>query len=147
MDIQKLNTELRYKATRSSGNGGQNVNKVSTKVELLFDVPASKHLESDEKQTILRKLKHLINQKGVLRIVCQETRSQHENKLIATQKFKAAIDSAFFEHKVRKAVKVPKSVIAKRKENKRKQSAKKINRRKVNLSKISLFFISLSEIF
>ncbi len=142
MDIQKLNAELRYKATRSSGNGGQNVNKVSTKVELLFDVTASKHLDNDEKQTILKRLNYLINQKGVLRIVCQETRSQYKNKLIATQKFKADIDSAFFEHKERKAVKVPKSVIAKRKEQKRRQSVKKQNRKKVNLSKISLFFIS-----
>ena len=144
MDIQKLNTELRYKATRSSGNGGQNVNKVSTKVELLFDVPASNYLDSEEKQTILRKLKHLINQKGVLRIVCQETRSQLKNKLIATQKFNEAIASAFFEQKERKAVKVPKSVIAKRKEQKRRQSAKKQSRKKVILPKNDLFFISQS---
>ncbi len=140
MNYQELNKELQFKATRSSGNGGQNVNKVSTRIELLFDVDASRILTFEEKKIMLSNLGRFINQNGVLRIVCQETRSQHKNKLIAIQKFQNVVELAFLKPKERKEIKVPKSVIAKRKEQKRMQSEKKQQRKKVDLSKINLFF-------
>jgi ribosome-associated protein len=80
-------TELIFKAVRSGGKGGQNVNKVSTKVELLFDVANSPCLSESEKQRITFKLKSKIDKTGILRIVSQSERSQLLNKKSAVKKF------------------------------------------------------------
>jgi ribosome-associated protein len=72
--------ELTFKATTSGGKGGQHVNKVSSRIELYFDVNASVHLSEEEKSILLRKLQGRINDEGVLRITSSEGRSQHDNK-------------------------------------------------------------------
>ncbi|HEY4798645.1 MAG TPA: alternative ribosome rescue aminoacyl-tRNA hydrolase ArfB [Bacteroidia bacterium] len=96
-----LDPEIFFKTSRSSGKGGQNVNKVSTKVELNFDVTGSKLLTDGQKQIILEKLSGKINSEGILKIVVQETRSQLENKQIALEKFRGMISSAFQKKKKR----------------------------------------------
>ena len=101
MDSKLLHTELVFKATRSGGKGGQNVNKVSTKVELYFDIPKSMILSDDEKITLLSKLINKIDKKGVLKVSSQTERSQYLNKVITIDKFDQLITSAFKKPKKR----------------------------------------------
>ncbi len=101
MDSKLLHTELVFKATRSGGKGGQNVNKVSTKVELYFDIPKSMILSDDEKITLLSKLINKIDKKGVLKVSSQTERSQYLNKVITIDKFDQLITFAFKKPKKR----------------------------------------------
>ena len=107
MNIQDRNffDEFVFKASRSGGKGGQHVNKVSTKVELLFDVNNSLVLSNDEKKIILKKLKNKIDKKGLLRIVSQSERSQIMNKKRAAKRFYEIIEKALKKKKVRKKTK------------------------------------------
>ena len=107
MNIQdrKFSEEFVFKASRSGGKGGQHVNKVSTKVELLFDVKNSLVLTNDEKKIILRKLKNKIDKKGLLRIVSQSERSQFMNKKRAVHRFYEIIEKVLKKKKVRKKTK------------------------------------------
>ena len=114
--------EIYYRASRSSGKGGQNVNKVSTKVELNFDVTNSKLLTPEQKQKIEEKLFNRINSEGVLKITVQETRSQFQNKEIALKKFKDLITLALHKPKKRIRTKVSKGAKEKRLQNKKKRS-------------------------
>lgn len=93
--------EIIYRATRSSGKGGQNVNKVSTKVELSFDVMHSKILTEDQKQKIFQKLFQHLNKEGILKVTAETSRSQLENKSIALEKFLKLIRACFREQKKR----------------------------------------------
>ncbi|MDD5362750.1 MAG: alternative ribosome rescue aminoacyl-tRNA hydrolase ArfB [Ignavibacteria bacterium] len=93
--------EAQFKAVRSGGKGGQNVNKVSTKVELYFNIPESEFLSDEQKTTILSKLKNNIDGEGVLRLSSQTERSQIMNKNIAKEKFIALIVSALKKPKKR----------------------------------------------
>jgi ribosome-associated protein len=79
--------ELRFKASRSSGPGGQNVNKLNTRMTLLFDVRNSPSLSQEQKESIQRRLATRINHEGVLRVVCQRHRTQAANRRGATQRF------------------------------------------------------------
>ncbi len=79
--------ELRFRFSRSSGAGGQNVNKRDTKVELLFDVAGSPSLGPRQRERILRKLASRIDADGVLRLVVSEERTQGRNREIATERF------------------------------------------------------------
>jgi len=83
MILSDLHKEVKYRTSRSGGAGGQNVNKVSTKVELLFDVMKSGILTDRKKTIINEKLKNRISQEGILALQCDETRSQLKNKEIA----------------------------------------------------------------
>src|SRR5438128_4228229 len=80
-------TELTFTASRSGGPGGQNVNKVSSKVTLAFDVAASTALSEEQKRKIIEKLATRINKEGVLQIVSQRTRSQELNRTDAVTRF------------------------------------------------------------
>src|SRR5580704_9063890 len=82
-DLQK---EVIYKTSRSGGKGGQNVNKVSTKVELLFDISQSLLFTDDEKQLLQTKLQSRFNKDGYVQVVCEEERSQFLNKEKAIEK-------------------------------------------------------------
>ena len=130
MDKQLILTEPEYKAVRSSGAGGQNVNKVSSKVVLSFNLQASNALNEDEKFLVEQKLDKRINSQGSLIQQCDEDRSQLRNKEIVTKRFLHLIESALQTEKPRVPTKIPKAVIKKRIENKRRQSEKKQSRRR-----------------
>ncbi|MBL7128771.1 MAG: aminoacyl-tRNA hydrolase [Ignavibacteria bacterium] len=107
MNIQdrKFSEEFVFKASRSGGKGGQHVNKVSTKVELFFNVKNSLVLTNDEKKIILKKLTNKIDKKGLLRIVSQSERSQIMNKKKAVHRFYEIIEKSLKKKKVRKKTK------------------------------------------
>jgi len=140
MENKNFNSELTFKMTRSSGKGGQHVNKVSTKVELYFDVLNSQELDIAEKAIIQEKLSSQISNEGVLRVTCQETRSQLVNKDLVIQKFYKLIKKALHVPKRRKPTKTPKGVIEKRLKQKKKRSQSKQLRKKVNIEKDVDFF-------
>lgn len=94
-------SELNFQASRSGGKGGQNVNKVSTKIELSFDIVNSELLTDEEKEILLKKLKNKTDKNGVLRIVAQSERSQYLNKLDAVDKFYGLMEKALKKEKVR----------------------------------------------
>ena len=125
--------ELTFKAIRSSGSGGQHVNKVSSKVELTFNLSESLLFDDDQKERLLSKLQHRLTKEDVLILQCGESRSQHKNKEIIIKRFLVLIKDALKVPKKRKPTKVPKSVIKKRLKSKRKQSEKKVNRQKPDL--------------
>ena len=133
MDREKIITELTFKAVRSSGAGGQNVNKVSSKVVLGFNVPASKALSEEEKLLAETRLASRLTDDGVLILQCDEDRSQLRNKDIVIKRFFLVMDAALKVDKIRRPTKIPRSVIKKRIEGKRRLSDKKQNRRKPDL--------------
>ena len=133
MDLELLKSELTYKAVRSSGSGGQNVNKVATKVELYFKILESQVLNDIQKQKLSEYLSKRITKSDVLILSCGETRSQFKNKTIVTQRFLNLIKEGLKEEKERRKTKVPRSVIRKRLSSKRKNSEKKTNRKAPSL--------------
>ncbi len=133
METEKLIREFQYKAVRSSGAGGQNVNKVSSKVVLSFDVVASKSLSEEEKELIYNKLSSRLTLENVLILNCDEDRSQLKNKAIVTKRCLEIIKNALIIPKIRKATRIPKSVIRKRIKDKKSTSEIKQFRKKPNL--------------
>lgn len=133
MDSDKILTELNFKAVRSSGAGGQNVNKVSSKVLLSFDLPNSQSLLEEEKTLISEKLKTKLTSDGILILNCDEDRSQLKNKEIVIKRFLKLIQNALVVPKKRKPTKIPRSVIEKRIKEKRTTSEIKQNRKKPDL--------------
>ena len=130
MEKDKLITELQFKAVRSSGAGGQNVNKVSSKVLLSFDLKNSKVLSEEEKMLLEMNLASRLTNDQILILNCDEDRSQLKNKEIVTKRFLAIIAQGLHIPKIRKATKIPKSVIRKRIKNKKSLSEIKNNRKK-----------------
>ncbi len=94
--------EIVYRATRSSGPGGQHVNTSATQVELLFDVTHSPSLNEAQRQRILSQLKNLIDQEGILHLTAQSERSQLRNREIVTEHFQAVLAGALRVPKKRK---------------------------------------------
>lgn len=125
--------ELQFKAVRSSGAGGQHVNKVSTKIELLFDLEASKALSDIEKERVSLKLDSRLTKENILLLQCDESRSQHKNKALVMKRFLEMIENALKIPKKRKKTKPSKSAIEKRLKAKKKSAQKKANRTKPNL--------------
>lgn len=117
-------SELVFTTSRSSGPGGQNVNKVNSKVTLRFDVVNSAILSEQEKEIILKKLAAKITNEGVLVINAQESRSQLQNKEDAIANLDRLLKKAFEKKKARKKTKPSKSAVAKR-INSKKQTAEK----------------------
>ncbi len=130
MDKEQLLSELNYKAVRSSGAGGQNVNKVSSKVVLNFDVENSNGLSEEEKTLVLSKLSTRLTKENILILNCEEDRSQFKNKAIVTKRFLDLITQSLHIDKIRKATKIPKSVIRKRLKDKKTISEVKKNRKR-----------------
>ncbi|MCZ8197863.1 MAG: alternative ribosome rescue aminoacyl-tRNA hydrolase ArfB [Flavobacterium sp.] len=133
MEIEKIISELSFKAVRSSGAGGQNVNKVSSKVVLTFDLLNSQSLSDEEKELSQKKLKSKLTSEGILILNCDEDRSQLKNKEIVTKRFLEIIKKSLIIPKERKATKIPKSVIEKRLKDKSTNSEIKQNRKKPEL--------------
>tara|TARA_R110002124_G_scaffold152901_2_gene319798 strand:+ start:6890 stop:7294 length:405 start_codon:yes stop_codon:yes gene_type:complete len=129
VDVALLKSELNYKFVRSSGSGGQHVNKVSSKAELYFNLQNSAVLNDDNKLKLTQFFKKRLNKAGVLILTCDESRSQFRNKAIVTQRFIELIEEGLKEEKERVATKIPKSAKKKRLANKRKISDKKANRK------------------
>ncbi len=129
MNTTALISELTFKAVRSSGAGGQNVNKVASKVELYFDLNNSAALEEPQKEMLLQTLKTKLTKEQILILQCEESRSQHKNKVIVIERFLELIKSGLVKPKKRKATKIPKSAIKKRLKAKRDQSDKKAFRK------------------
>lgn len=128
---EMLNKEVGYRTSRSSGAGGQHVNKVSTKVELVFDVDASRVLTEEQKAVIHTKLKNRISREGLLTLQCDETRSQVKNKEIVFERFITLIKEALKPEKERKPTKPTKASVEKRLKEKKKKSEKKDFRKPV----------------
>ncbi len=130
MIAENLIKELSFKAVRSSGAGGQHVNKVSSKVELFFDLQNSMELSSEEKELLFKNLQSKLTKEGVLLLNCDESRSQHKNKELVIDRFLKLIINGLKIPKKRKATKPSKSSIRKRLDKKKKQAYKKAFRRK-----------------
>ncbi len=133
MNKASLIKELKFKAVRSSGAGGQHVNKVSTKIELSFDLNNSTSFRKLEKERLLLKLAARLTKDHVLQLQCDESRSQHKNKALVIKRFMSLIENALKVQKKRKATKPSKGAIEKRLKSKKKASLKKANRSKPDL--------------
>ena len=129
---QDFTPEFQFQASRSGGAGGQNVNKVSTKVELRFNVLISNLLDDSQKALVQERLKNQINSEGELIIVSQEERTQLRNKNTVIKKFRELLKKVLFIPKKRLKVKPTIAMIAKRLDSKKKLSEKKANRGKIN---------------
>ena len=104
LKTRDFSQEFSIKATRSSGKGGQNVNKVSTKIELSFNMMDSLLLTDKEKELLTEKWKNRLTMEGLIRIVCQEDRSQLKNKETAIKKFNELLKKSLSKPKKRIAV-------------------------------------------
>lgn len=129
--IEDLLKEVSYKAVRSGGKGGQNVNKVSTKVELYFNVTNSNSLSDEQKEIILKKLSSKISDEGILKLTADSERSQFANKEIVSEKFLAVIQKVFISKKKRVATKPSRQSKEDRLQMKKKNAEKKLLRRKI----------------
>jgi ribosome-associated protein len=132
-DKDVLLQELTFKAIRSSGAGGQHVNKVSSKIELIFNLNTSLAFNEAQKERLENKLQSKLTKEGNLILQCDESRSQHKNKELAIKRFFSVIEKGLFIPKTRIATKIPKSVIRKRLKSKRQVSDKKANRKKPDI--------------
>lgn len=135
MDIQYRDflPEFSFSSSRSSGPGGQNVNKVNSRIELRFNVEKSFQLSENDKEIILKKLKNRINSEGELLIAVQTDRSQLKNKELAIELFYDLISKALTPRKPRKSTTPTRSSVEKRLEIKKQESEKKMLRKKPDL--------------
>jgi len=126
---KQLETEMVLSATRSSGPGGQNVNKVNTQVELRFSVNNSNLFSDDEKDRIFLKLKNKINSEGELILTSQTARTQLDNKENVIEKFYELIEKALTIQKKRLKSRPTAASRLKRLESKKSQALKKLFRK------------------
>jgi ribosome-associated protein len=130
MNWNTILNELSFRTSRSSGAGGQHVNKTETKVEVLFDIEASAGLSDEEKQTIQSRLASRINDEGVLQLTSQKSRSQLSNKEDGIERLQALIEKALIPKVKRKRTKPSKEAIEDRLNEKKQNAEKKLSRRK-----------------
>ncbi|UII81695.1 alternative ribosome rescue aminoacyl-tRNA hydrolase ArfB [Flagellimonas sp. CMM7] len=133
MNKEQILKELQFKAIRSSGAGGQHVNKVSSKVELTFNPQSSYGLSDAEKGRLLLKLDARLTKEGLLILQCDEARSQHKNKALIIKRFFDLLKKSLEVPKKRKATQPSKSSVEKRLKSKKIDSNKKAYRKKPDL--------------
>lgn len=107
--LPDLTPEISFKTSRSGGKGGQNVNKVSTKVELNFDIAASLLLSDEQKALLLEKLAHRLTKDGMLQLIAQSERTQLGNKKVVLEKFREMLAACFVVRKKRKPTTISKA--------------------------------------
>ena len=133
MNSENLITELNFKAIRSSGPGGQHANKVSSKIELTFNLEKSTELNEEQKILLLKNLANRLTKENILILFCDENRSQHKNKEIAIKRFLEMVKAGLKKSKLRKATRPSKASVKKRLDTKKKHSVKKSSRKKPDL--------------
>lgn len=126
---EELIKEIVVKTSRSGGKGGQNVNKVSTKVEVVFNIPQSILFSDQEKLLLQEKLSNKLDTEGFIHVVAQKERSQLLNKQLAIDKLFNILAQSLVVKKARKPTKIPKAIIEKRLLNKAMTAEKKRNRK------------------
>ena len=126
---EELLREVSFKTSRSGGKGGQNVNKVSSKVELNLDLERTQLFSEQQKQLLKEKLRNRINSDGILQVITEEERSQYLNKERSLEKLIELLSRALHIPRLRKATKPGKAAVEKRLNNKLQNALKKINRR------------------
>jgi ribosome-associated protein len=122
-------SELVVRATRSGGAGGQHVNTSSTRVEVLWNVPASSVLFDDQRTTIMHALRTRLSAAGDLRVVASDTRSQRQNRALAEQRLAEIVRRALIVKKARKKTRPARSAIERRLAEKKLLSRRKQDRR------------------
>lgn len=132
MNVEIISSELNFKAVRSSGAGGQNVNKVSSKIVLIFDVATSQGVTDEERILLHTKLKTKISQENLLILTCDEDRSQFKNKKIIIKRFFEMLEKALVKSKIRKVTKISKGANEKRIQEKKKAGEIKAGRKKLD---------------
>jgi ribosome-associated protein len=130
LNTTEIIKELNFKATRSSGAGGQHVNKTSSKIELTFDLKNSFSLSENEKELLTAKLSSKLTKENLLILFCEETRSQHRNKDIAIKRFLSVLKTNLMRPKKRRITKPSKGAMTRRVETKKRTSFKKALRKK-----------------
>ena len=130
MNREQVIREIRFSFSRSGGPGGQHANKVATKVQIALDLENSMAFSEAEKQRLLRKLEKKLSAEGELRMSCDSTRSQGENKRIVLERLLDLLEEKLKMEKRRVPTKTPRSVKEKRLDKKRQQAYKKAMRRK-----------------
>ena len=129
MDRAQLLKEISFKATSSSGPGGQHVNKTASKAVISFTITDSQIFTPAEKQRLLEKLKTRISQDGTLTITCSESRSQHRNKALAIARLFSLLEKSLRVAKSRKKSRPSRNAVEKRLVSKKKHALKKANRK------------------
>jgi ribosome-associated protein len=123
--------EITFQTSRSSGPGGQNVNKVESRVELRWHLQNSQVLSEEQKQLILEKLAGQLTIEGYLLVTAQDDRSQLRNKEIALTRFHQLLQKSLRRPKPRRATRPSAGAVRQRLEGKKRQGEKKANRRRL----------------
>ncbi|MFZ4262632.1 alternative ribosome rescue aminoacyl-tRNA hydrolase ArfB [Sphingobacterium sp. HJSM2_6] len=127
--FESILTEVTFKTARSGGKGGQHVNKVSSKVHLIWNIPNTTIFNDREKELLFKRLSNRLTKDGSLLMVSDEDRSQLKNKEIVLKRFMALIADSLIADKPRIPTKIPKSKVLKRLDRKKKLASKKADRK------------------